>query len=209
MQSNLICASFSGQIQLPPIKRTNKESGREREYLQPNEIGRLIVAVKNNRHCLRDQLIITMTYRHGLRVSELVGLKWQQVIWDKAKLHVNRVKGGEQSLQPINGDELRNLRALKRKYPESAFIFNANTSQGLVPLKENSIFKLIQRAGRIAKLPFSIHPHMLRHSCGYQLANKGQDTRAIQDYLGHKNIQHTVKYTKLAQDRFDGFEKLF
>jgi len=209
MKSNVIKASFSGQTNLPPIKRTNKESGRKREYLEPKEINRLIAAVKNNRHCLRDQLIILMSYRHGLRVSEVVDLKWEQVKFDKARLHVNRSKNGEPSVQPINGDELRNLRALKREYPESAFIFCTNTEQGYVPLKENGVFKMIQRAGVTANLPFPVHPHMLRHSCGHLLANKGQDTRAIQDYLGHRNIQHTVKYTKLAENRFDGFERLF
>jgi integrase len=122
MNSNLAQSTFTGQIELPPnkppAKRSYKDSGRTREYLETNEIDRLIAAVKNNRHSLRDQLIITMAYRHGLRVSELVALKWQQVIWDKARLYVNRVKGGEPSLQPIDGNELRNLRALKRKYPK-------------------------------------------------------------------------------------------
>ncbi len=209
MKNNLIQVSFSGQTNLPPIKRTNKQSGRKREYLEPKEIDKLIAAVKNNRHCLRDQLIISMAYRHGLRVSEIVDLKWEQIKWDRARIHVNRCKNGEPSIQPINGDELRNLRVLKRQYSDSAFIFCTKTEEGFVPLKENGVFKMIQRAGVAANLPFPVHPHMLRHACGYRLANQKQDTRAIQDYLGHKNIQHTVKYTKLADNRFDGFERLF
>ncbi len=210
MESNLVRLPISGQTKLParrpPLKKTNKASGRSREYLEPQEIDKLIATVKNNRYSLRDQLIISMSYRHGLRVSEVVDLKWQQVKFDKARLHVNRSKNGEPSIQPISGDELRSLRALKRQYPDSSFIFCTGT---LLPLKENSVFKMIQRAGLAADLPFPVHPHMLRHSCGYRLANQHQDTRAIQDYLGHKNIQHTVKYTKLADDRFDGFERLF
>ena len=63
------------------------------------------------------------------------------------------------------------------------------------------------RAGENAKIKFPVHPHMLRHGCGYKLANDGQDTRAIQHYMGHKNIQHTVRYTELASDRFNGFFK--
>lgn len=208
MKNNLVQLPFSGQT-TPPPKQTNAESGRKREYLEDKEIQALIKAVKDNRHSLRDSLIITMAYRHGLRVSEIVELKWSQVIFDKAKLHVTRSKNGEPSKQPVDGGELRALRALKRDYPDSAYIFCTPTSDGLVPLTENGVFKMIQRAGKAAKLPFGIHPHMLRHSCGYRLANKGQDTRAIQDYLGHKNIQHTVKYTKLAENRFNGFEKLF
>ncbi len=103
MKSNLIQVSFSGQTNLPPIKRTNKQSGRKREYLEPKEIDKLIAAVKDNRHYLRDQLIISMAYRHGLRVSEIVDMKWEQVKFDKARLHVNRSKNGEPSVQPING----------------------------------------------------------------------------------------------------------
>ncbi len=209
MKSNVIRASFLGQtLNLPPIRRPNIES-RTREYLEPKEIEKLIAVVKNNRHHLRDRLIIMMGYRHGLRVSEIVDLKWEQVKFDKARLHVNRKKNGEPSVQPINGDELRSLRALNRKYPESAFIFCTKYGKQFVPLKESAVFKMIRRAGINANISFPVHPHQLRHSCGHRLANTGQDTRAIQAYLGHKNIQHTVKYTKLAENRFAGFDKLF
>ncbi len=166
MKSNVIQVSFSGQTRPWYNHQLNvpyKESGRKREYLEPKEINKLIAAVKNNRHHLRDQLIISMAYRHGLRVSEIVDLKWEQVKFDKARLHVNRSKNGEPSVQPINGDELRNLRALKRQYPDSAFIFCTGNQQGFVPLKENGVFKMIQRAGMAANLPFPVHPHMLRH----------------------------------------------
>ena len=203
MKSNVIHASFLGQTHnLPPIRRPNIES-RTREYLEQKEIEKLIAAANNNRHSLRDQLIITMGYRHGLRCCEIADLKWEQVIWDKARLHVNRAKNGEASKHPIAGDELRNLRALRRKYPDSPFIFCTRHDGHLVPLKRSAIFKIIKRAGAVAGLA-TCHVHQLRHSCGFQLANKGQDTRAIQDYLGHKNIQHTVKYTKLSETRFSG-----
>jgi type 1 fimbriae regulatory protein FimB/type 1 fimbriae regulatory protein FimE len=72
------------------------------------------------------------------------------------------------------------------------------------PLTENAVGKLVARAGEAAGLELEVHPHMLRHACGYYLANKGTDTRAIQAYLGHRNIQHTVRYTELAADRFNG-----
>jgi type 1 fimbriae regulatory protein FimB/type 1 fimbriae regulatory protein FimE len=64
---------------------------------------------------------------------------------------------------------------------------------------------IVARAGRLAGLTFPVHPHMLRHACGYKLANDGHDTRAIQHYLGHRNIMHTVRYTELASDRFKNF----
>src|SRR5215510_12051759 len=65
--------------------------------------------------------------------------------------------------------------------------------------------RLVRRLGEAAKMPFPIHPHMLRHACGFKLANDGHDTRALQHYLGHKNIQHTVRYTEMAPDRFKDF----
>ncbi len=207
MQSNVIQASFSRQTE-KPTKPTNKESGRSREYLEKKEIDRLIGAVSNNRHALRDKLIITMMYRHGLRVTELIDLKWEQVNFTAARLYVNRAKNGEPSKQPIDGTELRMLRELRRDYPDSPFIFVTPTAGGLAPLTQNGVFKMIRRAGESCGLPL-VHPHMLRHSCGHALANAGVDTRAIQDYLGHKNIQHTVLYTKLAENRFKGLEKVF
>lgn len=207
MNSNVIQASFSRQTP-KPTKPTNKESGRTREYLEKHEIEKLIAAVADNRHAQRDKLMITMMYRHGLRVSELIDLKWDAVNFPAARIHINRAKRGEPSKQPIDGDELRALRHVKAAYPDSHFIFVTPTATGPSPLTSNGVFKIIRRAGESCGLPL-VHPHMLRHSCGHRLANAGTDTRAIQDYLGHKNIQHTVVYTKLAENRFKGLEKLF
>jgi type 1 fimbriae regulatory protein FimB/type 1 fimbriae regulatory protein FimE len=72
-------------------------------------------------------------------------------------------------------------------------------------MTDSAIRKLVARAGEAAGIEMPVHPHMLRHACGYTLANRGTDTRAIQAYLGHRNIQHTVRYTELAADRFNGF----
>jgi integrase len=193
---------------VPPRRKANSES-RSREYLDTKEIELVRTAAKANRHGHRDALIVTMLYQHGLRVTELVSMKWSQINFERATILINRAKGGEPSKQPLSGEELRALRQLRRDYPDTTFVFVTSTKEGLVPLAENGVFKMIQRAGVAAGLPFPIHPHMLRHSCGYALANKGVDTRAIQDYLGHVNIQHTVKYTRLAEGRFEGFDKLF
>ena len=73
------------------------------------------------------------------------------------------------------------------------------------PFSGEGFARLLQRAGKAAGLTIRVHPHMLRHACGYKLANDGQDTRALQAYLGHKNIQHTVRYTELSPSRFKGF----
>jgi site-specific recombinase XerD len=167
------------------------------------EVQRLLTAANGNRWGHRDATMILMGYRHGLRVSELVDLRWDQVDFGTATLHVRRVKQGTPSTHPILGDELRALRRLEREQePKSAFVF---TSEREAPFTTAGFARMVERAGREAKLGFKVHPHMLRHACGYALANKGHDTRALQAYLGHRNIQHTVRYTELASDRFKDF----
>jgi integrase len=105
---------------------------------------------------------------------------------------------------PIGGRELRALRRLQRETPKSIYVF---VSERLAPLSVAGYQRMVARAGEAAGFPFLVHSHMLRHSCGYKLANDGQDTRAIQHYLGHKSINSTVRYTALAPDRFRGFWK--
>ena len=120
-----------------------------------------------------------------------------------AILHVRRVKAGTPSSHPLLGDELRALRRLQRgQEPKSTFVF---TSERGAPFTTAGFARMVERAGTEAKLGFKAHPHMLRHACGYALANKGHDTRALQAYLGHKNIQHTVRYTELSPTRFKDF----
>ena len=165
----------------------------------------MIEVAKNiGRHGARDALLILMTYRHALRVSEAIDLKWDQADLAQGKLHVNRLKNGEPSVHYLEGDEIRALRKLRRSYPESPFIFPSER-QG--PLSASAVYKIVARAGVEAELTLSVHPHMLRHGKGYQLASEGIDTRAIQAYMGHKNIQHTVLYTQLNPKRFKGFGK--
>jgi type 1 fimbriae regulatory protein FimB/type 1 fimbriae regulatory protein FimE len=178
---------------------------REREYLFEHEVEALIEAAKSKprgRHPHRDATLILVAYRHGLRIWELVNLRWSQVNFSSARLHVNRIKGSRASTHPISGRELRALRKLLRDYPDSSFLF---VSERGGPLSTAAARNVIIQAGQLAGLPFPIHPHQLRHSCGYYLAMKGEDTRAIQDYLGHVNIHHTVQYTALSDNRFEKF----
>ena len=117
-------------------------------------------------------------------------------------LHVSRLKNGVNSTHPLRGPVIRALRKLGRDYPDTPYIF---VTERRGPLTTSAVRKIVARAGESAKIGMPIHPHMLRHSTGYKLANDGHDTRAIQHYLGHRNIQHTVRYTELASGRFNDF----
>lgn len=163
----------------------------------------MVAAAKTaGRHGQRDALLILMMYRHALRVGETIDLQWSQVYLSSAKLHVNRLKNGDSSVHFLEGDEIRALRKLQRTSQDSEFVFSSER-QG--PLSPNAVYKIVARAGKLAGIKMPVHPHMLRHGKGFQLAGKGMDTRSIQAYMGHKNIQHTVLYTKLDPSRFKGF----
>jgi type 1 fimbriae regulatory protein FimB/type 1 fimbriae regulatory protein FimE len=185
-----------------PRRRPNADL-RTREYLTEGEVERLLVATKGNRWGHRDGTMILVAYRHGFRAAELVDLRWDQIDFATATLHVRRVKRGSPSTHPIHGDELRRLRRLQREQkPKSPFVF---TSERGSPFTTAGFARMVERAGAEARLGFKAHPHMLRHACGFALAAKGHDTRALQAYLGHKNIQHTVRYTELSPTRFKDF----
>jgi len=185
------------------LKRPPNRDLRTREYLTEAEVERLMKAATGNRHGHRDATMILVAYRHGLRASELIDLRWDQVELRTASLHVRRLKQGTPSTHPIIGDELRALRRLQREQePKSPFVF---TSERGAPFTSAGFARMLERAGTEAKFGFKPHPHMLRHACGYALANRGHDTRALQAYLGHKNIQHTVRYTELSPTRFKNF----
>ena len=176
---------------------------RTREYLTGSEIETLIAtARKASRYGHRDATMILIAYRHGLRASEVCDLQWHQVELATGRLHVRRSKRGTPSVQPIRGDEIRALRRLQREQGANPYVF---TSERGGPMTPKSFHTLISRLGDRAGMPFPIHPHMLRHACGFALANAGHDTRALQAWLGHRNIQHTVRYTELAPDRFRDF----
>jgi type 1 fimbriae regulatory protein FimB/type 1 fimbriae regulatory protein FimE len=185
-----------------PTRRRNADL-RTREYLTEAEVEQLLRATKGNRWAHRDAAMILVAYRHGLRASELTDLRWDQIDFATATLHVRRVKQGSPSTHPIPGDELRMLRRLQREQePKSPFVF---TSERGSPFTTAGFARMVERAGTEAGLGFKAHPHMLRHACGFALAAKGHDTRALQAYLGHKNIQHTVRYTELSPTRFKTF----
>jgi type 1 fimbriae regulatory protein FimB/type 1 fimbriae regulatory protein FimE len=190
-------------VRQPPPKRKYNRDVRSREYLTSREVDALIQAVKSvGRNPHRNATLILVAYRHGLRATELVTLRWDQVDLEENVLHVVRLKNGRPSTHPIPKVEARALRRLRRESAPSPFVI---LSERGGPMTSANVHKIVARAGRLAGLPFPAHPHMLRHACGYKLANDGHDTRAIQAYLGHQNIMHTVRYTDLSPDRFKSF----
>lgn len=194
---------FSATRPQPPTRQPNKAS-RVREYLTPAEVEKMIVAARKigGRMALRDSLLIREAARHGFRAKELALLRWSQFDFVAGTLHAERVKQGSPSIHYFDGEELRALKAWKRKQGESPFVF---TALGGAPMATRSIHRVVVAAGKAAGIPFPVHPHQLRHATGYRLANEGRTTRDIQGFLGHKNMRHTVRYTELAADRFKGF----
>jgi integrase len=184
-----------------PTRRPNAEL-RTREHLTAGEVEALVEAAKANRHGHRDATMILIAFRHGLRAAELCDLRWDQVQFGAAVLHVRRVKNGTPSTHPLRGDELRALRRLQRESETSPFVFVSERSS---PFTTAGFARMVGRAAAGAGLELKAHPHMLRHACGYALANKGHDTRAIQAWLGHRSITSTAVYTALAPSRFKDF----
>ena len=175
---------------------------RKKNFLTESEVKRFLDAARRGRHGVRDYLMVLLTYRHGLRVSELIDIRLADLDLDSGRIYVRRCKGSLSTTQPLDGDELRAIRAYlrERSQPNSPYLFLGERG----PLTRQAVNYLLKETGRRAGLGNGVHPHMLRHSTGYYLANKGYDTRLIQDYLGHKNITHTVKYTRTAAARFEG-----
>lgn len=189
-------------VRSSPNSKKYKEV-RSREHLLVEEVEAMIQAIKKagGRHAHRDITLILLIYRHGLRRAEAASLKWDQIDLNNGTIHVRRVKKGTPSTQPLYGDEIQSLRKLQRDYPNSPYVFQSSRKS---PLAKDTVSGIVERAGELAGLSFSVHTHMLRHGTGYHLANRGTDTRTIQGYLGHNNIQHTVRYTELAPGRFKG-----
>ena len=181
-------------------------SDSDRKHLTGREVERLIEAVKGSRNEARDRCLLLLIFRHGLRVSEVCRMKLDQVDTESRVLHVARLKGGLSTTHPLRRDELRAISAwLKeraRMKPPSS-VRTIFISEQRKPLHRSTVNLLLRTYSAAASLPLLAHPQMLRHACGFALADQGADTRLIQDYLGHRNIQHTVKYTASNPARFE------
>ena len=177
----------------------------ERKHLTHDEVNCLINATKGSRHEARDRCLLLLMFRHGLRVSEACGMQLSQVDVESRVLHVSRLKKGLSATHPLRTDELQAIKAWLaergRMKPDDCDAFFVSERRN--PLNRRTAWDAIRRYGEKAGLPLAAHPHMLRHACGYELANQGADTRLIQDYLGHRNIQHSVQYTAANPARFE------
>jgi type 1 fimbriae regulatory protein FimB len=176
----------------------------DRRHLVSTEVEKLLAAVNGTRNAIRDRCLLLLMFRHGLRVSEACSLKLSQVDTESRVLHVARLKQGLSTTQPLRGDELRSIKAWltvrAKMKPETDVFF---ISERRKALSRKTVWLAIRTYGQLAGLPLDAHPHMLRHACGFALADQGADTRLIQDYLGHRNIQHTVRYTATNPARFE------
>jgi integrase len=200
----IVPSPVSGTVKKPMPNRKANDQLRGRQHLSESEVARLEKAARaGNRWGHRDATMIMTAFRHGLRVAELVSMTWDQVDLDAGKLHVRRVKNSSPSTHIIDGKEIRALRRLRREQqPSSPYVF---TTERASPFTTAGFRKMLARLGVAAEIGFPIHPHMLRHGTGFKLANDGVDTRAIQDYLGHKSITNTVRYSRLSPERFKSF----
>ncbi|HGK4757678.1 tyrosine-type DNA invertase [Enterobacter cloacae] len=176
----------------------------KRKYLTKDEMNTLLLAISNNMKSFRDYCMVSMAFIHGLRVSELTNLKIEDYDPLSQNIYIRRLKGGLSTSQPLLSEEnsiLLNWLNERKNLPgrDLPWIFLSNQGK---KISRQRFYQLVRNYGRLACLPLDIHPHMLRHSCGYGLADLGNDTRLIQDYLGHKNIRHTVTYTVSNAARF-------
>jgi type 1 fimbriae regulatory protein FimB/type 1 fimbriae regulatory protein FimE len=185
------------------LRRRKNTDYRGREHLEEPEVAAMVrAAAKRGRYGQRDAAAILLAYRHGLRVSEVCALRWDQVDVRGKNLYTNRAKGGLAAMHPLQPDEVKALKALAaQRAPEAVHVFE-NERGGA--LNASGMRKIVRRAGELAGLALPVHPHMLRHAAGFALMSKRRDLRTIQEWLGHKSLASTERYTALMPDRFAG-----
>ena len=190
----------------PTFKKPLQAERHAPKYLTENQVEHLIKVAQtcghNDWQKKRNSLMVMMLFRHGLRRTEAKTLRWNEINFEDGQIHITRLKNGKMCVHPIHEREMRMMKKFRRMCPDFSYVFP--TTDGSM-LSDSGFRHIFNSIGMNSDIPFRIHPHMLRHACGFYLANKGVDTRAIQEYLGHKDISHTVVYTETAPNRFNNF----
>ncbi|EBF4782834.1 pilus assembly protein [Salmonella enterica subsp. diarizonae] len=181
---------------------------QKRKFLTHHEVNLLLQTVKKGRDSARNFCMILLAYVHGLRVSELLSLQISDLELATKRIYIQRIKNGFSTVQPLQKEEVTALTKWLHErnsinhdhLVNNPWLFISRTGK---PLSRQRVYNILAAAGESAGLDIKVHPHMLRHACGYALADNGVDTRLIQDYLGHRNIRHTVIYTASNSMRFE------
>ncbi|EHL2318693.1 tyrosine-type recombinase/integrase [Escherichia coli] len=176
----------------------------QRKYLTQSEVEMILAEAKKGRFAERDYCLLYLSFIHGFRVSEVCSLQVTDICLKERSLFIRRMKNGFSTTHPLLPEGLRAIKkwlhARKQMVgAESKWLF---VSRQGGPLTRQRVWQVMQGLGKKAGISLEAHPHMLRHACGFALADRGVDTRLIQDYLGHRNIRHTVCYTASNAERF-------
>lgn len=201
------CAVKPKRILSPKFRKPKQKDRGVPKFLTEDQVEHLIQCTYKHgqkAYRKRNALILFMLFRHGFRRNELLSLKWSQINLKDAQIHIYRLKNGKMSIHPLTERELRMIGEHKKTCASSVYVF---TNKDGIPLKERGLSFIIDEVTKKSHIPYKVHPHMFRHGCGFYLANKGIDTRAIQEYLGHRDINKTVIYTEMAPNRFNAFWK--
>ena len=193
----------NGKVRAVPPRR--QKDNRPRKHLTPAEVAALLKAARHSgRYRLRDEAAVLLAYRHGLRAAELVGLRWSAIDLRGHTIRICRAKGGMDTEHPLRSIELRLLGRLRRENLESDYVLL--TERGS-PMTTANFRKVLTRLAQVAgpAIAVTVNPHALRHACGFYLAGKGVDTRALSHYLGHRSLQSTERYSAQSATHFKDF----
>lgn len=178
-----------------------------RRFLTAKEVQGMMQAVRTGNSGARDYCLILLAFRHGMRISELLDLRYQDLDLLEGRINIRRLKNGFSTVHPLMPDEreaIEHWTRVRSSWKTTAVADTVFISRRNSPLSRQQAYRIVRSAGEMAGMATNTHPHMLRHACGYELAERGTDTRLIQDYLGHRNIRHTVRYTASNAARFVG-----
>ena len=178
-----------------------------RRFLTAKEVQAMMQAARQGVTGERDYCLILLAFRHGMRISELLDLHYHDLDLREGRVNVRRLKNGFSTIHPLRFDEreaIERWSQVRAGWKAAAKTDALFISRRGTPLSRQQAYRIIRSAGEKAGTVTQTHPHMLRHACGYELAERGTDTRLIQDYLGHRNIRHTVRYTASNAARFAG-----